>query len=199
MKKRNIVLIIALGIAIISILTYMAYQNGKLKEQITQQQLQNETSTSTQQQPANVVTEPTEPKEEPIVQPKLKSKTEQELREELLIQESWHPLNYLSLSNVQVSKVETRKKNIFHGPSYSNNDVDIKGTINNAAKFCRYIDIVITVSSFSQTGTLINSQDFTVYQAVLPNTKITFTKRITLPDGTASYQPDIKGATAYNR
>lgn len=110
-----------------------------------------------------------------------REKTPEELKQELYEKEKQNPLNYLSVSYSTDYKLLSGK-NI------------LKGNIYNTATIATFKDVVVTVTYFTETGTVLSTQDFIVYQYVYPSNSTTFNATLTTPAGAKQVDVEVKSA-----
>src|SRR3989344_642426 len=91
-------------------------------------------------------------------------KTPEELRAELKMQESLTPLLYLKDKKVTLQKKErlVRAGGLFRDPEYAPDGALIEGSFVNSATLAKFKDIVVKVSFFSQTKTLIKEESYVI-------------------------------------
>ncbi len=70
----------------------------------------------------------------------------------------------------------------------------IKGTVRNTAKICAYKDVLLELSFFSKTGTLLEKNNETIYDNIEPGKFMEFKTKYFAPKGTDSVGIKILGA-----
>ena len=70
----------------------------------------------------------------------------------------------------------------------------VKGNVNNTAKICSYKDVVLELSFFSKTGTLLLKTNETVYDEIEPGKSAGFKSKEFAPKGSDSVTIKIVGA-----
>lgn len=73
----------------------------------------------------------------------------------------------------------------------------LSGSIKNRSVATRIKDIKIKVDYFSQTKSVISSEEITVYQSVNPLQSVSFNEKISPPDKTTSYNYSVIDAKTY--
>ena len=125
-----------------------------------------------------------------------KTKTPEELKVELAALEKSFPLKYLTIDcSMEADEVKIRDAGLFHEAEYSPDGNTIYGTIQNSATVAKFKDIVITVTYYSQTETVISSEDFTFYEFYEPNAIVTFQQKVYPPKEMSKFGIEIKNAT----
>ena len=71
----------------------------------------------------------------------------------------------------------------------------IKGVFRNKASVTAFKDIKVKVTFYSKTDTPIQSQEYTIYEWVMPNEKKAFTLNVSTPEAHNSFSFEIIGAT----
>lgn len=95
-----------------------------------------------------------------------------------------YPTNYLSLGGT-------------YRPNFWQTEEEISGKITNIAAHTNYKDIRIRVNFFSQTNTIISSQDYIIYEYVPYGSTQTFTLKVPKPPAMATCGWVPIGATYY--
>ncbi len=123
-----------------------------------------------------------------------KKLTAEELKNQLAELESVDSLHYISvkLVNFEENLIMTRSAGLFRSAEYDTDGWNITGEIESKALLARYKDVVITVSYFSQTKSLINKKDIVIYEYIKPNSSIRFTLKVNPPDGTNNISLALK-------
>lgn len=127
-------------------------------------------------------------------------KTPEELKMELKNQELNDPTTYLSAENVTMTenKVKTREAGLFRDAEYKTDGYFIEGNIKNTATIAKYKDVILTVTLFSQTETVIEEKDYVVYEFYAPNSVSSFSFKINPPSATNKFNVAVKGAKPAN-
>jgi hypothetical protein len=110
-----------------------------------------------------------------------REKTLEELRQDLYSLEKQNPKSYLSVSFSLDYKV------------LSGEDV-IKGYIYNSATIATFKDVVLLVTYKTGTGTVLSTEEFTVYQYVLPGNSTNYKIKTYSPRNTKQINVEVKGA-----
>ena len=128
---------------------------------------------------------------------KVKEKTPEELKAELKQLELSEPKKYLALENVTIrdSMLLVLKPSMFNHSKYAKVGNIAEGTIKCSSSLAKYKDIIITVSFYSQTETLIGSKDFTLYKYYSPNSKEKFELHVIPPADWKEFSATLKSAT----
>jgi hypothetical protein len=113
--------------------------------------------------------------------PPPREKSEYELQIELRDKEGSNPLDYLRVSYRLEYKVFTGEDKII-------------GTVHNSASMADFSDIGLAVSYFSKTGTLIDSENFILYEIVNSRSEKNFTLKVKSPPGTKTIGVKIRKA-----
>jgi hypothetical protein len=111
-----------------------------------------------------------------------RQKSPNELREDLKIEEQINPTNYLTVT-ASISQ---------------NNGYKIRGNIKNTTAIAKFKDAIIVINYLSETGTIIDTQDYVIYKFFEPNSETLFEYRIQPPAGFKNFNIEIKTATAVN-
>lgn len=119
-------------------------------------------------------------------------KTAEELKAELKQQEVSNPNQYLSVEGSTLKPNMVREAGLFRDAEYDG--WIVAGTIKNTATVARYKDIVLTIQLFSQTGTVIETNDYTVYEFYEPNSSKQFSFKINAPDAMEKFNVSINTA-----
>lgn len=127
-------------------------------------------------------------------------KTPEELKMELKNQELNDPTSYLSAENVTMTenKVKTREAGLFRDAEYKTDGYFIEGSIKNTATLAKYKDVILTVTLFSQTETVIEEKDYVIYEFYAPNSVNPFSFKINPPSATNKFNVVVKGAKPAN-
>ena len=107
-------------------------------------------------------------------------KTPEQLRSELLAQESRSPLDYLELEEAVLSPQtkEVRKASLFKKAKYEPDGVLIEGFLNNKATLATFKDITLKVSYYSKTKSILRQKNFVLYEYFGPGS----TNRLSIKD-----------------
>ena len=70
----------------------------------------------------------------------------------------------------------------------------VKGSVNNTAKICTYKDVLLELSFFSKTGTLLLKTNETVYDEIEPGKSASFKSKEFAPKGSDSVSIKVIGA-----
>lgn len=84
-----------------------------------------------------------------------------------------------------------------YNPTLFGNKMKVHGTVTNKATVANFKDIVIKVAYYSATKTLINTEQFVLYEYVPAHSKKSFEWKIKPPGGTNSMSWDAINATPY--
>jgi hypothetical protein len=125
-------------------------------------------------------------------------KTPEELRAELRLQEINAPLDYLDDKGVTLQPKEKKIRNggLLRDPEYAPDGGIIEGDIINKATLAKFKDLVVKVSYYSQTKTLIEEKSFTFYEYYEPHSAKHFTMKVdVLPEAYKNFTFEITGAT----
>lgn len=125
------------------------------------------------------------------------AKTPEELRLELKILEQANPSEYLTAeATINDSMVKTREEGWFNDAEFRKNGSVIRGRIKNAASLAKYKDIIVTVSYYSATNTVIKSEDHIFYEFYEPNSSKPFVLHVHAPTAMKKFGLQVKYATA---
>jgi len=72
----------------------------------------------------------------------------------------------------------------------------IKGSVTNNAKICTYKDIELELNFFSKTGTFLEKDHETIYDAIAPGNSSSFKTKYFAPKGTENVVIKVIGAKA---
>lgn len=75
---------------------------------------------------------------------------------------------------------------------------EIRGTIYNSATFAAFQDVSFTVTYKTQTGTVLGTESFAVYDYVYPGDDLPFSLKVYSPEGTKVIGVQITGAKVAN-
>jgi len=124
-----------------------------------------------------------------------KPKTAEELREELKSREDANSQQYLNGSLNMKTNSKLIAKHWFSADEYAPDGVTISGVIKNTASIARFKDVRLRINWISETESIINSTDFTVYKEIGPSKEIEFSFKTYPPDATRRFSYEILGAT----
>lgn len=129
-----------------------------------------------------------------------KPKTAEELKRELAFQERLNPTQYISVSNITMAenKIQTQKPGLFRSSKYKIDGSIITGVIKNSATIAKFKDVVLTVTFMSQTGTVIEQNDYVFYEFYNPNSMNSFNLKVYQPQATNQFNVTVKSAIAIN-
>ena len=113
-------------------------------------------------------------------------KTPEELRQELKDKEIQNPASYLTVKYTLDVKVHLLKES---------EDI-VNGTIFNSAKMATFKDIGIKVNFLSETGTLLDTKQYTLYKFVTPNGSQDFQITVLSPSGTSKIGVEVVSASS---
>jgi hypothetical protein len=125
-------------------------------------------------------------------------KTPEELRAELRQQELSNPLDYLEAKNVKLQPQEKKVRNagLFRNAEYAPDGAIIEGNFVNKATLAKFKDIVVKVSFYSQTKTLIEEKSYVLYEFYEPHSTKHFSMKIdVLPPASKTFSFEVTGAT----
>lgn len=127
----------------------------------------------------------------------VKKLTATELKDELRQLEYKTPLAYIStkLEYFTENNVLVRAGGIFRDAEYATDGWNIMGSITNTALLANFKDIVLTVSYYSQTKSLIEKKDIIVYEYLKANSSIIFKSKVFPPEGTESIDIEVKAVS----
>lgn len=125
-------------------------------------------------------------------------KTPQELKAELKEIERNNPLDYLHCKDVilQPQTKLVKKETFFKSAVYEDDGALIVGSITNNATLATYKDVVIKVSYYSQTETVIKTKSYVLYEYYKPNTTNYFSIKVYPPKAYVNFGIKIKDAKA---
>jgi hypothetical protein len=127
-----------------------------------------------------------------------REKTPQELRAELKASEENSPLDYLSCGEVRMFPQErqTRSAGLFHDAEYEADGAIFRGTISNNATLARFKDARIKILFYSQTNTIIETQNYVIYEYLNPQSGTDFSfKTESYPQAYDSFKYELVGAS----
>ncbi|MCY1480304.1 hypothetical protein D3C87_59750 [compost metagenome] len=124
-------------------------------------------------------------------------KSPEELKMELEMLEQESPAKYINVNcKMFDSIVRTRRAGIFHDAEYKVVGKNIKGVIKNTATLARFKDLVVTVAFFSKTKTVIQQNDYTLYEFYEPNSEKSFMLYVKPPEDTNGFDIVVKSAVS---
>lgn len=124
-------------------------------------------------------------------------KSPEELRMELKSLEQSNPIQFLTVdAKMRDSMVKTREEGWFNKAEYGKNGNTIKGFIKNSASIAKFKDVVLTVSYYSATKTVIKSEDHIFYEFYEPNSLVPFSIHVYPPKEMKSFGLNVKNASA---
>lgn len=127
-----------------------------------------------------------------------KPKTPEELRAELKRQELSTPLSYIEDKHVLLYPKQKKIRNggLFRDPEYAPDGAVIEGDFISKAALAKFKDVVVKVSFYSQTKTLIEEKSYVIYQYIEPNSTKHFSIRVDqLPGAYKEFRFAVTGAT----
>jgi hypothetical protein len=109
--------------------------------------------------------------------------TPEELRAELKQQELFNPTGYLEYKDVtlQPQKKKIRNAGLFRKAEYVDDGALIEGYIVNKATLAKFKDVVIRVTFYSQTESIIDEQSYVFYEYYEPNSSKAFSLKVDPP------------------
>lgn len=112
-----------------------------------------------------------------------RQKTPAELKAELKQQELLNPISYLDDKDVtlQPQRKKVRNAGLFRDAEYADDGALIEGYIINKATLAKFKDVVVKVTFYSQTKTLIDEKSYVFYEYYEPNSTKHFSLKIDLP------------------
>jgi len=120
-----------------------------------------------------------------------KEKTTKELKQELKIREVIEFKNYLSVT-ASLKENITQKPDLFHHTK--TDGYIISGAVKNSSMLAKFKDVVIDVTYYSETQTVIDSQRYIMYKYFNPTTETPFAYKVYPPAGFSSFQIEISNA-----
>jgi hypothetical protein len=114
-----------------------------------------------------------------------RQQTEEQIQAALRRKEEASPKDHLSMTYSLSYKVLSGKD-------------EIRGTIYNTATFAAFQDVSFNVIYKTQTGTVLGTESFTVYDYVYPSDDLPFSLKVYSPDGTKVIGVQITGAKVAN-
>lgn len=151
------------------------------------------TNCESNSQSTNFRDEFTEGSQEPEIE-----KSPEELRAELKESEENTPLEYLSCGKVQMTEqqIQTRSAGIFHDAEYEPDGAIFRGTINSSATLGRFKDAQIKILFYSRTNTLIEEQNYVIYEYLEPQSTTSFSfKTESYPQAYENFRVELVGAS----
>jgi len=125
-----------------------------------------------------------------------RQKTPEELKVELKQQELLNPVKYLESKNVTMQEQTKKVKNagLFRSAEYASDGAIIEGQILNTATLAKYKDVVVKISYYSQTETLIDEKSYVIYEFYKPNSSKKFLLKVNPPKAYKSYNFQLTDA-----
>lgn len=108
------------------------------------------------------------------------AQTYEDTKKSLSNQEAESPTSFLSVTG-------TYRKNLI-------GKTVIEGTVRNSASTTTFKDISVKVNFISQTGTVIGSDNYVIYEYVSPSNSVNFKLKIDAPQSTESVSIDLLNA-----
>lgn len=134
-----------------------------------------------------------------VYAPKEKKKSASELREELRKNEQNRPLDYLSISaSEKQNKIQTRNGTIFRSSEYKIDGYLVEGYISNSATIAVYKNVFYKISYISQTGSIISTENFALYEYIYPSDAVKFERKVYPPSETFSFSYEIVKSSYLN-
>jgi hypothetical protein len=123
-------------------------------------------------------------------------KTPEELKAELKQQELINPIDYLTEKDVtlQLQRKKVRNAGLFRDAEYVDDGALIEGFIINEATLAKYKDVVVKVTFYSQTKTLIEEKSYVFYEFYKPNSTKHFSLKVNPPKAYKSFGFQITDA-----
>jgi hypothetical protein len=125
-------------------------------------------------------------------------KSQEELRADLKRLELRSPLLYLSHQKVTLhpQQKKIRRAGLFRPAEYAPDGAIIEGAVSSKAAFATFKDVVVKISFYSKTETLIKEENHVFYEYYEPgSTKYFSLKLDKLPEAYARFSLEITGAT----
>jgi len=119
---------------------------------------------------------------------------------ELKNQELDNPLQYLTDSEVTIktNSILVKKETMFRNAQYKDDGAIIEGYIRNKATLAKYKDVVVNVSYYSATKTLIEEKQFVFYEFYEPNSNNHFSLKVYPPSAYKTFGFQVVGAKSAN-
>lgn len=120
---------------------------------------------------------------------KNQNKSIEDIKKDLVKSEQNSPLKFITIdANDKPNKVRTRHGTFFRSSKYEIDGVLIEGFIYSNATLAVFKDIVYKVNYISDTGTVISSEEFTIYDFLTPNSSLEIKQKVYPPNGTSVIQ-----------
>lgn len=127
-----------------------------------------------------------------------RKKTAEQIKQDLLQSEQNSPLNYISIDATdKPNRVKTRNGTFFRSSKHKIDGALVVGFISNRATLAEFKDIVYRVNYTSETGTVISSEEFTIYDYLYPQSSLEINQKVYPPKGTTYISCEIVRAS-YN-
>jgi hypothetical protein len=120
-------------------------------------------------------------------QGKQEAKSPAQLKQELKQQEYRMPSVYLTVTT-------NMENNIKKGNLFKRDKVDgqiITGTVKNSATSAYFKDVVVDLTYYSKTKSVIGTEQFVIYESFAPGESKNFEYRIEVPSATATYNATV--------
>jgi hypothetical protein len=123
-------------------------------------------------------------------------KTPEQLKLELKQREVLNPVKYLSEKNVSLELQQKKVKSggLFRDAEYVDDGALIEGVIVNRATLAKFKDIVVRVSYYSKTKTLLEEKSYRIYEFFEPNSSKHFSLKVNPPKAFASFDLQVVDA-----
>lgn len=121
-------------------------------------------------------------------------KSPEELKLELILQESAEPLTYVSAEEVTMNRNLVREAGVFRDAEYDG--WIMSGTIKNSATLAKFKDVVLTVQFLSATESVIQEVDHAIYEYFEPGSTKPFSVKLYPPDAMDKFHVQVKSALA---
>ncbi len=129
------------------------------------------------------------------VEVRTKPKTPEELRAELETHEKAHPLNYLMADSTELKPNRVKvKDNWFRSDEYETKGYHFNCSIVNNATIAKFKDVVLRISYYSQTRSLIATKELTIYEYFEPRSNKRFKELLNPPDDMSAYDVAVISA-----
>lgn len=120
-------------------------------------------------------------------------KTPEELRAELKHDEQVAPQRYLSINAAMIRENITRPAGLFNR-SQSDGYL-IQGEVRNSASIAKFKDVILKVQYLSPTQSVIQENDYVVYEFFEPSSSKPITFKVYPPDAMKNFSVSVKSAT----
>ncbi len=87
-----------------------------------------------------------------------------------------------------------REEGIFNAAEYSTDGYIIAGTIKNSASIATYKDVVLKITYFSKTETVISTEEKTFYELYAPNSNVEYSLKVYPPDDFSTFSVELISA-----